>query len=32
MAHDESMRDLGRQAFRVAGQIRLLVERAETLG
>jgi hypothetical protein len=32
MAHDESMRDLGRQAFRVAGEIRLLVERAETLG
>jgi hypothetical protein len=26
------MRELGRQAFRVAGEIRLLVERAEALG
>jgi hypothetical protein len=33
MTGDETtMQELGRQAFRVAGEIRLLVERAEALG
>jgi hypothetical protein len=30
--HDESLTSLGRQAHRVAGEIRLLAERGETVG